>query len=341
MRALTYRLLRFAALAVFALWLAWTALTLLYCNLQPVELRAGLAGAYALGLMILAACLRPPSRRLPVLAAIGALLTLVYIVQRPNNERDWAPDVAVAATAEVRGDRAVIHGVRNFHYRSETDFDERWETREYDLSQLRTLDLFMSYWGPVDYCHTLLSFGFEDGQQLAVSVEVRNERGEGFSTYGGLFKMFELSYIFADERDVIGLRTLHRGEQVYLYRLRGQRHAIRELLEAYLDFADKLADEPQFYDVIDNSCGVNILHRIHDIGDVAAVPWSWSEALLNGYWDQLLYERGAIHQGLPFDQLRARSRIDDAAREVGDTPEFSAGIRAELPPAPEPGSSQG
>lgn len=324
--------------AGIVLWLLWSALTLWYANLQPDLLRQILALAF-LG-WLLFAFVRFRSRRVLAVGLSGAVVTLAYLFTFPSNERDWLPEVAVAATTEVHGNRAIVHGVRNFRYRSEEDFDVVWEDRELDLDGVRTLDLFMSYWGPLDYCHTILSFGFEDGRYLAASVEVRKERGEGYSTFGGLFKRFELAYVFADERDVIALRTNHRHEDVYLYRLRAEPRRLRELLVSYLAFANELAARPQFYGVLRNSCGVNILQRLAETGEVTV---GTREALLNGHWDRMLYERGALDRGLPFEELRARSRINDAALADGVSPEFSARIRAGLPlaPAPESGRAAG
>jgi len=321
-----------------ALWLLWTCLSLFYSNLQPEGLRAGLSLVYLIALVAVCVFVTPVRRRIRVLAGAGALLSLLYAFTSPSNDRDWIPEVARTATATVEGDKVTIRDVRNFHYRGVEDYDQRWETREYDLSRLETLDLFMSYWGPEAYCHTVVSFGFEGGEYLACSVEVRKEIGEEFSTYGGFFKMFELSYIFADERDVILQRSNHRQEDVYLYRVRADRERLRELFLSYLDRANALAEEPEFYDVIRNSCGVNILQRIADIG---LEVWSGRDALFNGRWDRLMYERGAIHRDMPFEEVRARSLINARAVAAGDVVEFSDRIRAGLPPAPEPESAGG
>lgn len=291
--------------AGIVLWLLWSALTLWYANLQPDLLRQVLALAY-LG-WLLFAFLRFRSRRVLAVGLSGAVVTLAYVLTFPSNERDWLPEVAVAAATEIHGNTAVVHGVRNFRYRSEEDFDVVWEDRELDLDGVRTLDLFMSYWGPLDYCHTILSFGFEDGRYLAASVEVRKERSEGYSTFGGLFKRFELAYVFADERDVIALRTNHRHEDVYLYRLRADPRRLRELLVSYLDFANELAARPQFYGVLRNSCGVNILQRLAETGEVTV---GTRVALLNGHWDRMLYERGAG----PRPPLRGAARAQSDQR---------------------------
>ncbi len=319
------------AVLVLFVWFAWTALTLWFANYGPPWLRESLAGAYILWLVVALVFLRPLWRGLRVALVSSLLVALAYALVRPSNERDWQPDVAVAPTVDIDGERVTVHGVRNFRYRSESDFDARWESRSYDLAKLRTLDLVMSYWGPLDYCHTFLSFGFEGGEQLAASVEVRKELGEGYSTWAGFFKRFELIYVFADERDLIGVRTNQRGEHVYLYRLPVRPERLRELFLSYLRFADELAREPEFYKVIRNSCGVNILHRVSETGRTVFVG---RDALLNGYWDRHLYEQGALDQSMPFEELRAASLIDARAQEAGEAPDFSSRIRAGLRAAP-------
>jgi hypothetical protein len=325
--------LKGAAALVLVLWFAWTAFTIVFSNLRSEALRNGLALAYVLGLVVLLVFLRP--RRRGLLAALGLSLAVAgaYWLVRPSNDRQWLPDVAVTPRIDFDGDRVTVHGVRNFHYRSEQDFDARWEDRSYDLAKLRTLDLGMSYWGPVDYCHTFLSFGFEGGEELAVSVETRKEVGEEYSTWAGFFRRFELLYVFADERDVIGVRTNHRGEHVYLYRLRADPVRLRELFLSYLRFADGLSRKPQFYGVFLNSCGVNILNRVAETGRTVFVG---RDALLNGHWDRHLYDRGALDRSLPFEQLRERSLVDARAQGAGDAPDFSQRIREGLPPAPPP-----
>lgn len=332
MKALRWPLWALVALLLSA-WLAWTTLSLWFANFGPSWLRALLCGAYLAVVVLSLTLLRPRRRGRQAALAASLVVALAYVLTRPSNERPWQPDVAVAPTVDQDGERVTVHGVRNFAYRSETDFDARWEERSYDLGALRSLDLVMSYWGPVDYCHTFLSFGFEGGEQLAVSVETRKEVGETYSTWAGFFKRYELVYVFADERDLIGVRTNQRGEHVYLYRLAVRPERLREIFLAYLHFADELAREPQFYRVIRNSCGVNILHRVAETG---VTLFAGRDALLNGYWDRHLYGLGVLHQGLSFEELRARSRIDARAREAGAAPDFSRRIRAGLPEPPAP-----
>src|SRR6185436_10004998 len=97
-----------------------------------------------------------------VAAAVAALLASLALAWwqslQPSNERDRQPGYARAPTALIEGDRVTLHNVRNFRYRSETDFDEVWEKRSYDLARLDGLELFLSHWSSPLYAHTILSW---------------------------------------------------------------------------------------------------------------------------------------------------------------------------------------
>src|SRR6202034_2162744 len=137
--------------------------------------------------------------------------------------------------------------VRNFDWRTQSDYTQRWETRTYDLRHLNSLDMVLSYWSMPAIAHVLISFGFDDGEHVVFSVEIRREKTESFSEIGGFFKEFELSIIAADERDVIRVRTNVRGEDDYLYRVRMPVSAMRSLFLAYIDQANSLVHAPRFY----------------------------------------------------------------------------------------------
>jgi hypothetical protein len=237
--------------------------------------------------------------------------------------------VARIPTAEIEGDLLTLHGVRDFRYASETAFEERWEDRRYDLAKLQSLDLFLSYWGSPNIAHTILSWGFSDGQYLAVSIETRKEVGEAYSPVAGFFRSYEVAYVAADERDVVGLRTNQRGEDVYLYRLHPLRPSMaRSLLESYLAGMNQAAAHPAWYNALTTNCTTTIrLHVLHAGGQL---PLDW-QLLLNGHLPALLYERGVLDRSLPFEALRARGRVRERALAAGDAPDFSARIRAPGP----------
>src|SRR3954464_15332971 len=166
---------------------------------------------------------------------------------QPSNDRDWRPDVARVATAKGGGERVTITNVRNCRYRSVEDFDERWEERALDLNGLIGLNVFFVDWGPKLYNHTILSWSFADGQHTAISVEARKTKGKAYSAWRAFLREYELVYVVSDENDVIKLRTNHRREQVYLYRVRPSQRAARALLLNYLQAINAIAAKPIWY----------------------------------------------------------------------------------------------
>lgn len=241
-----------------------------------------------------------------------------------RNDRDWQPDVARTPTATVAGSRLVVRDVRDFDYRSETDFDERWVTREYDLDRVAGLDLFVCHWGPTLYAHTILSFLFEDAPPLAVSIETRKERGESYSALLGFFRQFELAYVFADERDVVRLRTSFRGEQVFLYRIAASREEARALLLEYAAEADALARRPAWYNAFGENCTTGIWRNVRALLPGARFDW---RLVANGYLPEMLHERGRIDTSVPLGELRARSDVTKQARACAERADFAACIR--------------
>src|SRR5262245_21300300 len=148
---------------LFAALIAWGAAALWFDGPASRPLAGLLAAVFAVLAIAAIVRVRPLCRGLLAFAVVFGGVALRWSSLQPRNDRDWIPDVRVAPTAEIRGDLLTIHGVRNFTYRSETDWDERWETRTYDLSKITGLDLFMAYWGSPTIAHTIMSWEFADG----------------------------------------------------------------------------------------------------------------------------------------------------------------------------------
>jgi hypothetical protein len=267
---------------------------------------------------------RPFGRRLVAFALTAAALFAWWSTIRPSNDRQWQPDVERPPHTQLHGDELTIHNVRNFDYRTETDFTERWEIRTYDLAKLDRLDFFMSYWGSPAIAHTIMSWAFTDGQHLAISIETRKEVGETYSAVAGFFRQYELYYVAADERDVIRVRTNYRGEDVYLYPLRTPRDRARRALLEYAESMNRLALVPEFYNAGTGNCTTTIRTNIEHMG--ISMPFDW-RLLVNGYLNELLYERNVIDTSRPLEVVNASSLIDTRAKAADQDPDFSADIR--------------
>jgi hypothetical protein len=306
---------------------AW-AVAALAIDLPVPALR--LPVAIAFGVLVVAALVfvRGVGRKmLACLAGFAAVLAW-WLTISPSNDRDWQGDVARTAWAEIDGERVTIHNLRNFEYRTETDYTPRWEQRTYDLSQIRGVDLFITYWGSPWIAHPIASFQFGPDQHVAFSIETRKEVGEEYSSLLGFFRQYELTYIVADERDVVRLRTNYRkGEEVYLYHTVAKPEAARAIFLDYLRETNALHERPAFYNALTSNCTTNIrLHARAAVGPKAP-PWDW-RLLLNGKSDEFAYQYGRFAGDLPFAALKQQAHINDAARQADTAPDFSALIRA-------------
>jgi hypothetical protein len=310
--------------------LAWAVLALWLDGPADRRLAGLLAGSLLACSAALLLWLRPIARAALAVAGIVVLVAGWWLSIPPRQHRDWLPDVARVSTASLDGNVLTFRNVRNFDYRSEVDFAERWETRAYSFDQLRGADIFIAYWGPTLIAHTIASWEFEGGRHLAVSIETRKEKGESYSALRGFFRQFELYYVVADERDVIGVRTVHRGERVFLYRLTAQPQQARRLLLAYAREINRLAERPGWYNALTHNCTTTA--RYHAEQAAAAGAWSW-QILANGHLDDLWYRRGSIDTSLPFPELRRRSEITERARAAYGADGFSRRIREGLPGA--------
>jgi hypothetical protein len=246
----------------------------------------------------------------------------------PSNDRDWLPNVARTPWATVSGDTVTIHNIRNFTYRTETDFTPAWYDKSYDLRKLEGIDIVTSYWMGPDIAHVFVSFAFAGGEHLAMSIETRTEKGEGYSAIKGFFRQYELYYVVADERDVIGLRTNYRRdppEDVYVYRIKSNPEGRRAFFLEYVRQINALKDHPEFYNSLTTNCTTNIWTNSHV--NPGHLPLSW-KILASGHVPEYLFENGRLEDpGLTFADIQRRAHINARAKAAGIVPDFSQRIR--------------
>ena len=328
------RWIGFVLLAVTVLLFgAWCALAVWFRGAGGDLVRGALAATIAVLALATVASLVTSRRWLAftVYAAVIALVFAWWSTIRPSNDRDWQPDVARNVTATIDNDRLVIENVRNFNWRSDQDFEQRWEQRSYDLSQLQNVDLILSYWSGEAIAHLIVSFGFADGRRLDFSIETRKERGEEYSTIAGFFKQYELVIIAADERDIVRVRSNVRGEDVRMYRLRMPPEYARRLLQEYVDDVNELSRQPRWYNTATGNCTTLVFGMVHTLRP--GLPLDY-RILLSGYLPNYAYDIGATDTSIPFEKLRALSRIHDKAREADGDPDYSRLIRVGIPVPP-------
>jgi hypothetical protein len=331
------RIRRVVALIVAGLAIAgatgWGALVLFYLAPGSSGVRSALAwGFVALGLVALGAL---AVRRARWPAGIGfvvafALVLVVWGRATPSNDRDWQPEVAVLPYAVIDGDRVTVRNIRNFDYRTETDFTPAYYDRTFDLRRLDRVDLVAVYWIGPAIAHLLVSFGFGD-DHLAISIEARKDRTRPYATIPGFFRQYELVYVVGDERDVIRVRTNYRKsppEDVYLFRVKAPLENGRRIFLDYMREINTLRERPRFYNTLTTNCTTMIL--AHAAVNPGAIPYSW-KILLSGYAPEYAYDMGRMDRSLPFEELKRRAHINAVAQAADKAPDFSRRIRAGLP----------
>jgi len=289
-----------AAWFLVSLFTFWAFVALCF-DARRGWLRFLAAAFFALCLLANLFFVRQPWRRLATCGACSTIVLLWWLSLAPSNIGRWQADVSETAYAELHGDQVVIHNVRNCDYRSEFDYTCRWETRTYDLSQLRGMDAYFVHWGSPLIAHTMLSFQFGTDDYIVFSVETRKKIGQSYSAIRGFFRQYELIYTVSGERDVIRLRTNYRiGEDVFLYHLTTNPARSRIRFQEYVDRLNELHDRPEWYNALTSNCTTNIFTQRQTVrGEYYKLtPWDW-QVLLNGKLDERVYGQGIFAGSLP------------------------------------------
>ncbi len=316
----------------------WGALFLWLSPMPLAPLRAVMAGAFAIGTLAAFVLLKRRWRTLLVFLAVFAVLVGWYFSIRPSNDREWATEVAVLPTATVNGNLVEIRNIRNFDYRTETEFTPRYYDKTFDLDKLQAADLSCVYWGSPAIAHVIGSFWFGGDDFVAFSIEMRNEKGEANSMVKSFFRKYELIYIAADERDVIRVRTNYRQphEQVYIYRTRLPVEDQRKLFLSYVAKIDELSRTPEWYNTLEDNCTTGVLQRTRAYKARGRYNW---KVLLSGYAAEYGYDLGMLDTSIAFTELRERSLVNARAEAAGTAADFSVRIREGIP-MPEPYTMQ-
>ena len=286
LRALGWLLAAIASLCRASL-VAWPSLALYYA-LPRASLRPAAAVAFvAFGIWALWLARRPRSYLAFAILFLGVLAWFSSI--RPSHDRAWRPEVATMPRAIIDGDHVRITGVRDFDYRSRDDFTVRYEEREVALSHLTAVDFFVSYWTPGPVGHTFRQLRL---RQRASPLHLdRNEAGGRRILRASRLALQTVRVDLCRRRRARHRACSHqfRDEDVYLYRIRIAPENARRLLRIYLARINELADQPEFYHLLSNSCTINIVRYANVAGRVGA--WNVRH-ILNGLIDRYLYSRG-------------------------------------------------
>ncbi|MFN4130861.1 MAG: DUF4105 domain-containing protein [Paracoccaceae bacterium] len=258
------------------------------------------------------------------MAALMVIAGLWWVLQVPRDDRVWAMDVAHGVTGEIDGSRVTLRNVRNFRWQDPVTAVENWETRVVDADRIISLDMFTSIWDSPLIAHVLVSFGFDDGQQIVFSGEIRREEGEVFSALGGFFRRYELVMIAADERDIVHLRTDARGEQVSIFPVTLEPEARKQLFLNFVKRGNELAAKPEWYHTLLANCTTVPFGLVKGIAPGLALDW---RVLASGHLPGYLHELGVLQPDLTLAEALQRATLSKSGPEAASGPAYSDLLR--------------
>ena len=262
------------------------------------------------------------------------LLIVIFLLRRhfamtPSNDRSWVNDNQRLASVEITGDKAHIKNVRDFSWRTTKDYDERWVDVTVDLNEVRKIWFVLEYFSPErkEMAHTILSYEFDDGRRLACSIEVRRKEGSRFHPLKGMFRTYELIYVWGTESDIIGVRSrCRRKSKTHLFEgvVLGPGNE-RRMLESYLRRTNKLAKDPEWYNTITNTCTTNIVNHVNEVYP-GRVPWAIG-ILMPGLSPKMLLRNNLVKSSGNIDETMESSLIDSISEKWDDSRDFGDWIR--------------
>lgn len=259
------------------------------------------------------------------------LAVVIYFIQgifvKPSLDRDWTDDQKTPPTVEfIDEDTVAIKNIRNISYRTTSDYDLAYYDRTIKVSDIDSAWFLVEPFGNFGAAHTLVSFGLSDGTYISISVEIRKEKGENFSPVKGLARQYELSYVIADESDVIKLRTNYREDEVRLYPIKTEKEKMQAVFVDMLKRVDSMSTKPEFYNTITNNCTTNIVEHVRKFTD-KDIPWYSFKYLMPKYSDEVAYDVGIIDTDLPLETARIKFNITEKAQNCAEDANFSYCIR--------------
>ena len=232
---------------------------------------------------------------LVVFAAIGARTAM----QTPSLARTWDQDVRVLAGVDRHPDGAVtLTNVRDWSYAVDSIVAQPYFDATFDPADI--VDVWM-YEQILDserglIAHTFVVFEFDstygDARWLGLSVETRREVGETYSLVGGMLRAFEVTHIWATERDLVTRRVLLLDYPLTRYRLVLSPDQRARIFTRFAQETQDLAERPAWYNTVTRNCTSSLVRYANE-SRPGAIPWhrSW---VLTGGMDDYLAELGYL-----------------------------------------------
>ena len=271
------------------------------------------------------------SRQSLLLLYLLQLLLLLYFLQLEAVttfcKTKWQTPWQRMPKVKISNGSCNIINIRDFNYRSVTDYDVRYCEMTVDPARIDSVDLAISYWdGMRSVAHTMLAFNFADGKHLVVSMETRLPQNIRQGFLPGLYKQYGLIMVLGTEEDIFKLRTDFRKEELFLYRTNATPEQAEKLFRKLLCNLTEMHRTPRYYNSIFSNCTTSLVPLLREIDPAIRNDL---RMLFNGYSDELLFELGFLRcrQGETFEQLKRRRKV---AQYLTNYDNYSAAIRTDI-----------
>ncbi|MSU45299.1 MAG: DUF4105 domain-containing protein [Candidatus Zambryskibacteria bacterium] len=243
---------------------------------------------------------------------------------------DWQEHLAIASTAEFNGNLVTVKNVRNYRYSpTEADMHPDYYDKTYDLTQIKKVWYVTEPFNEnQSAAHTFVSFEFNNGDFLAISIEARKTKTQSYSIWKGMIQTYPLIYIAADERDVVLLRANLRKDKVYIYPVKLQKpeNARLVLADMLKRMNELVSTKPAWYNTFFANCTSSIAKHVNNLSPERISNFSW-QLWLTASADELALSHGLLDTDLPIEEARKKYNINEASERVGDVPSYSKEIR--------------
>lgn len=259
--------------------------------------------------------------------AAGAALAVSLVgcaTLTARGDRDWYPYLAMTSHVEMTPEQVRVSPVSDWTYSAEGERTRNYTERSFAISDVRNVWFVLEPQpGSRLAAHTLLLFELTGDRLVGLTIEARREQGEDYSALRGAFNAFELSYLWAEARDLLTRRAVMLDHEVFVYPVAISDEQEQVLLRRVLERTEELEAHPRFYNTLFSNC-TNELAK--------AAGFNWAPAyILTGTSDEYLFGRGII-PGDSFEQAHARSDVTQWIKANNDlsAEAFDAGLLAEL-----------
>lgn len=258
---------------------------------------------------------------------IFLIIIIFRNAKKPTHNKIWRKEQNLLPHAKINNNLITIYNIRNCVYKSKKDFSANYYNKTFDLNKISSLDFIVQPFGSwVIAAHTFLSFGFEDGSYVSISIEARRKKNVEFSTWKGLLNIFEIIYIVADEKDILKYRALHLKDKLYLYPINIRKSKNQELFKEFINKINKIYEKPEFYNTFTNTCSTNIVRHIQNISSTFKIKVGL-RVLFPALSAKMVYKLGKINTFSKYNRIKAEHYINDKINHYKNSENFSKKIR--------------